>query len=500
MRIKYLLFILLSAISLLSCSHKHDHEDEHSHDEMLSLTGYNDNFEILLEANPFVVGEESSLTAFTTQLNNFKPLEEGKATVKLTVGSQTHESTATEVSSEGIFNFKLTPTVTGEGSISIDISTNEETSTVYISEVTVFDDEHTAHEAAHDAIPEVINGITFTKEQSWKVGFETNIVEKKEFGQVIKATAQIQPSLGDERIITAMTDGIVIFHDNQNVAGRAVTSGQRLFVIDASEMADNNLSVKLLEAESEYNRAKAEYERKENLAIDNIVSKSELLQAKTELSNAQANLDNLKKNFSAGKQHVSSPMSGYITDVLVQNGEFVSAGQPVLRVSQNKSLFIKADLQSKYYNVLSNISSANIKIPTIDKGYTLEELDGKVVSYGQSTSMNNPLIPVVFQVNNSAGLLPGTFIDIYIKIKSDNQAISVPNTAIVEEMGAFFVMVQITPELFEKRAIVKGATDGLSTQILNGVSENERIVSKGAIFVKLAQAAGALDPHAGHTH
>ena len=70
----------------------------------------------------------------------------------------------------------------------------------------------------------------------------------------------------------------------------------------------------------------------------------------------------------------------------------------------------------------------------------------------------------------------------------------------VEEMGAFFVFVQITPELFEKRPVKKGATDGFRTQIIEGISENERIVSKGAVLVKLAQAAGALDIHSGHVH
>ena len=500
MKSEYLLTILLAAISLIACSHKHEHDNDHSHDEMLALTTYNYEYEVFVEANPFVVGEQSSLTTFITKLNNFKPLESGIVTATLTVGSNKYEYTAQEATDEGVFNFKFTPTVSGSASLSLNISTDEGTSTATIADILVYEDEHEAHEAAHDAIPEVVNGITFTKGQSWKVGFATEVVERQEFGQVIKTTAQIQPSSGDEIIITAKTDGVVIFQDNYTVPGRAVNSGQRLFYIDASEMADNNLSVRLLEAENEYNRAKIEYDRKENLAKDNIVSQSELLQAKTELANAQANIDNLKKNFTAGKQAISSSMSGFVTDVLVQNGEFVSAGQPVLRVSQNKSLFIKAELQPKYYNTLANISTANIAIPAIKQSYSLDELNGKVLSYGQSSSMSNPLIPVMFQVNNSAGLLPGSFVDMYIKLESDNQAITVPNTAIVEEMGAFFVMVQLTPELFEKRAIVKGATDGFNTLIIDGVSENERIVSKGAIFVKLAQAAGALDPHAGHAH
>ena len=67
-------------------------------------------------------------------------------------------------------------------------------------------------------------------------------------------------------------------------------------------------------------------------------------------------------------------------------------------------------------------------------------------------------------------------------------------------MGAYFAMVQITPELFEKRAITTGATDGNRTVITSGIAENERVVSRGAIFVKLAESADALDPHAGHMH
>ena len=62
------------------------------------------------------------------------------------------------------------------------------------------------------------------------------------------------------------------------------------------------------------------------------------------------------------------------------------------------------------------------------------------------------------------------------------------------------MLVQINPELFEKREVKVGATDGLRTEILSGISATDRVVTKGAILVKLAQASGALDPHAGHVH
>jgi multidrug efflux pump subunit AcrA (membrane-fusion protein) len=78
--------------------------------------------------------------------------------------------------------------------------------------------------------------------------------------------------------------------------------------------------------------------------------------------------------------------------------------------------------------------------------------------------------------------------------------LTIPNSAILEEQGNFSVFVQITPELFEKREVTPGTTDGLRTEILKGVNPGERVISVGAILVKLAQATGSLDAHSGHVH
>jgi hypothetical protein len=84
----------------------------------------------------------------------------------------------------------------------------------------------------------------------------------------------------------------------------------------------------------------------------------------------------------------------------------------------------------------------------------------------------------------------------FIKTKTNAQAVTVPNEALIEELGNYFVFVQLTPEFFEKTLIKKGVSDGIRTEITEGISAGDRVVSKGAILVKLAQASGALDPHA----
>ena len=71
---------------------------------------------------------------------------------------------------------------------------------------------------------------------------------------------------------------------------------------------------------------------------------------------------------------------------------------------------------------------------------------------------------------------------------------------IVEEMGNYFVYKQINPELFEKVQVGTGVSDGVRTEITYGLDGSERVVTRGAVIVKLAQAAGGLDAHAGHVH
>jgi RND family efflux transporter MFP subunit len=498
----YLITAILIAFITGGCGHGHNHATDghdHAHDETLQLAAYSADFEVFAEATPFVAGQTGDILAHFSRLENFKPLEEGSVTVSLIVGTDGIRQTLEQPARTGIYHFRLTPTVAGSGKIIFDIETPAGKSQITVPDVMVYTNEHEADEAAAEAAPTSSNGVTFTKEQSWKVDFATAEVRREPFGQIIRTTAQIQPSQGDERIIAAKTSGTTFFNDNI-VEGKAVTAGQTLFTIDGSATADNNLAVRYAEAESEYNRAKAEYERKTELSKENLVSQSDLLRAKTEFTNAEANYNNLKSNFSAGKQSVSSPISGFVTRVPVQNGQFVEAGQPVLVVSQNRDLYIKAELQPKYFDLLNNIVSANIRLLNSNRIYSLEELGGRVLSYGKSADISNPLIPVVFQVNNKAGLLAGGFVEMYIKTQTDMQALTVPNEAIVEEMGNHFVFVQLTPELFEKRAIKTGVTDGIHIEITAGVSAGERVVSKGAILVKLAQSSGTLDAHAGHVH
>ena len=343
------------------------------------------------------------------------------------------------------------------------------------------------------------DAITFSVEQQNKIDFEVVETVSEPLYQIIRTSAQIVPSQEGEKILTATTSGIVSFENKDIVPGLDVKSGQTLFSIDNDNMADGSLAVRRQEIEAEYNKAKSEYERKQSLAEDKIISERELLDAETEYLKAKKQYENMLQNYPEGKTLHRASITGSIKDILVPNNSYVEAGQPIMTLAQNSKLYLRADLQQKYYPVLKDIKTANIKTPD-GTVYSLNDLSGRLISYGKTTDVSNPLIPITFEIKNNGNIIPGSFVEIFITAESDKMGIMLPNTAIVEEMGIYCVFVQTCVDSFEKRLITEGVTDGYNTQILAGLKAGEKVVSKGAINVKLAQGSAALDPHAGHVH
>ena len=356
--------------------------------------------------------------------------------------------------------------------------------------------DHSAHSHEHNHGEDAI---TFSVEQQSKIDFEVVEAVSEPLYQIIRTSAQIVPSQESEKILTATTSGIVSFENKDIVPGLDVKSGQVLFSIDNDNMTDGSLVIRRQEVEAEYEKAKSDYERKQSLAEDKIISESELLDAKTEYLKAKKHYDNMIQNYPEGKTLHRASISGSIKGILVPNNSYVEAGQPIMTLAQNDKLYLRADLQQKYYPVLKDIKTANIKTPD-GTVYSLEDLSGRLISYGKTTDVSNPLIPVTFEIKNNGNIIPGSFVEIFITAESDKMGIMLPNTAIVEEMGIYCVFVQTCVDSFEKRLITKGVTDGYNTQILKGVEAGDKVVSKGAINVKLAQGSAALDPHAGHVH
>ena len=496
MRTKLFVLLAVGVLMLTASCSRAVKDDAHSHDESLQLTAYNELFEVYAEVTPPVAGDTCEIVAHFTWLDGFKPLESGA--IKASLGSA--EQTLEAPTSLGIYKFHLVPASAGEACLTFDIATPDGSSHLVTSTFTVCDDDHEAQHIAADRKAASSNGVVFTKEMSWKVDFATDSCRRELFGQVIRAMAQVQPSQGDERVVAAQGSGIVSTAIASLVEGSAVGGGQTLFTIESGTMAEGNLAVRYSEAESAYRLAKADYERKQSLAADRIVSEAELQRAKAALEQAEAVYNNLRNHFSSGRLAAKSPIGGYVKQLLVRSGEYVEAGQPLAVVSQNRQLMVRADVPSRYWKLLADITTATLRITNEDHTYSLEELGGKVVSYGRSVDLSSPMVPVTFEVRNVAGLLPGSMVEMFIHTRGSRPVVTIPTSALIEEMGNWFVYVQLTPEYFEKREVTVGQNNGLRTEITSGLDGTERVVTRGAVLVKITQMSGGLDAESGHQH
>jgi RND family efflux transporter MFP subunit len=361
----------------------------------------------------------------------------------------------------------------------------------------VHDHSHDAEEHNHEGHDHEHSDdeIEFPAEQAALIDFKVEAVNASPFSEVIKATGQIVPAQGDEAVVSAPLSGIVSFAGAQLAVGTRVGNGQRMFYISTDKIATGDVALK---AKAAYDRAKADYERASSLLADSIVSQREFDESQAAYLQAKADYDALATSQSGRGTGINAPISGYMTALQVRSGDFVEMGQPLAVVSQNRKLVLRADVSQRYFDRLKNIRGANFTVPYSNATYRLSEMNGRLLSVGTVASAGSPLIPVTFEFDNNGSIAQGTYVEVYLKGAPINDALVLPITAITEQQGLYYVYIQTGKETYQRRQVTLGANAGDTVVILSGLHAGERVVTRGAINVKLASASGAI-PH-GHEH
>ncbi len=352
-----------------------------------------------------------------------------------------------------------------------------------------------SHEEGHQAEPHAVSGVTFTQEMQQSIDFAVSPTEHRRLGNVIPTVAQVQQAPGNETILSTHVAGIIHLSSLPLTDGSELTSGQTLCTVDASATTSDNLSMRQQQALAEAKRAKAELERLEQLRLDKLSLESEVREARAAVEKAEAELKALSKGLSGGRQAIVTPRSGFLKQLMVSDGQYVETGQTIAVITTQRTLQLKAEVPMSRHADLPFIYDAVVNGRSL-----MEDMQGRLLSYGRQVSEQNPRIPVTFEVANTGSLVPGSFVDINIITRSEENKLCVPAKAILEQLGQHFVYVQLAPELFEKRQVECGVTDGRFTEIKRGLSDNEQIVSRGAMMVMMQQAAGSAAPEAGHHH
>jgi RND family efflux transporter MFP subunit len=339
--------------------------------------------------------------------------------------------------------------------------------------------------------------IVFPAAKAEAAGVKVSVVEAVPFRQVIRTSGQITAARGDEAVAVATVSGIVAFRVTLT-EGTPVARGAALLALSSDNIAEGD---PVRRARVDFETARKEYERMKALLPDKIVSEKEFAQAERSYENARISYEALAKNHSAGGQVVTAPIAGFVKNVLVKEGDYVTVGQPLVELAQNRTLYLRAEVSEKYYPYLRGIVSANFKTPYDDHVYELGGMDGKLLSYGKLASDGSRYVPVTFEFTGGGNLVPGSYVEVYLLSTPMEHVVALPHTALVEEQGTYFVYLRDDDEedAYLKREVTLGADNGRSVQILKGVNIGDQVVTEGAYQVKLASATAAIPPHT-HEH
>lgn len=368
------------------------------------------------------------------------------------------------------------------------------------------EDEHTehaheGHDHDHEGKEEKTEAknsseITFPPEKAKAVGLQTLKIEPADFTQVIKTSGRIMAAQGEEMMLVATISGVVSLGKTPFIEGTAVHRGQAVLSISSRNLPEGDQVARI---QSAYEAAKKEYDRAKALLPEQIVSEKDFNQAQLNYKNAKAAYDAVAGKQSSGGISVVSPLAGYLKNLQVKEGDYVSVGQPLATVSQNNRLVLRAEVSEKYYPYLPSIRSANFKTPYEDHIYSLKDLKGRLLSYGKASDGQSFYVPVTFEFDNKGNVIPGAYVEVYLLTNVIPDILSVPVSALVESQGIYYVFTQLDEECYLKKEVTLGANDGISVQVLSGLNPGDVVVTQAVTQLKLASASGSIPAHT-HNH
>lgn len=352
------------------------------------------------------------------------------------------------------------------------------------------------HNHSHADIHEDKDVVVFTHQQSENANLKVKKIEYAPFANVIKCSGDIISSPADAVYIVAPTSGIITFGNPYPVDGSVVNKGDKLFKVSSSNLQDGDIAYRTKIA---YEKAKRDYERAEELVKDKIVSEKEFSDIKVEYENAKSAYEAVNGCDGNGSA-IIAPTEGYISQIMVNNGDYVSVGQKIAMISKNKKLLLRANIEHEDFAHLPKIKSANFRIPMIDFLYKLDEMNGKVLSYGKYITHGENFIPVTFEFYNNHNLIPGTYADIYILTTTEKDVLAVPDDAICEEQGLYYLFVALDCEHFRKTEVSIGESNGDMVQILKGLNSGDLVVTDGVHQLKAASRKSVIPEGHSHSH
>jgi HlyD family secretion protein len=201
-----------------------------------------------------------------------------------------------------------------------------------------------------------------------------------------------------------------------------------------------------------------------------------------ELKSAAGGLDSAKGKYMGAQAQLSyseirSPIDGVITDRPLYPGEMAAAGTPLLTVMDISSVIAKAHVPQSDAAALKVGDKGTMTVPGIE-----EPIEGKVTVVSPALDPNSTTVEVWLEAKNPKhSLKPGTSVQLSLTAQTVKDALVIPaNSVITLPDGTPAVMLAGSDGRAHQKAVKVGIRNGDDIQIVDGVTQSDKVVSSGA--------------------
>jgi membrane fusion protein, multidrug efflux system len=293
---------------------------------------------------------------------------------------------------------------------------------------------------------------------------------------VINAIGTLAPVEGVT--VAADADGTVVKIAAEN--GALVKAGDLIISLDTSvEVAQ--LSATTAQAEL----AKLQYDRAAGLVTKQTISQAELDVAKAQLNQAIANVTALTATIE--RKNVRAPFDGRVGIRLVNLGQFVARGAPLVPLQKLDPIFVNFTIPQRQLAALSIGQKISVNVDAFPAPFsgTIAAINSEIDSATRSVAVQAKL------PNPQEQLRAGMFVQVEVELPSGDPRVVLPATAIsyASYGNSVFVVEKMKNKegkeyLGVRQQPVKlGATRG-DLVVVEGVKPGEQVASSGVFKLR----------------
>jgi len=251
--------------------------------------------------------------------------------------------------------------------------------------------------------------------------------------------------------------------------GESVNKGDTLAVLDIPE-----INKQVEEATANFQLAKTAYERWKRLRAEDAVSQQELDEKTALFKQTEAVLKRLRDQQSFGT--IVAPFDGTITRRNVNMGDLVNSGN----VGTPQSLFTLAHTDKLHVYVYVPQDRASLvrvgdEVDIYLANAPEKAVKGRIARTAGAIDTNSRTMQVDVEVPNAEkALMPGSYVEVALKIAPGNNLIIPTNTLIFGSGGPY--VARVVDGKIEKRKVAVGIDYGMQVEVKSGVSADDSLI------------------------